>query len=59
MNSSIGGVGAILVNRLAKQLHVWSSLKYALTERHEDEVKPGEAIIFGSFSPQNYVRARF
>jgi hypothetical protein len=31
MNSSIGEVGAVLVNRLAKQLHIWSFLKYDLT----------------------------
>jgi hypothetical protein len=34
MNSSIGEARAVLVNRLAKRLHIYNSLKYALTERH-------------------------
>jgi hypothetical protein len=29
---SIGGAEAVLVNRLAKQLHIYNSLKYALVE---------------------------
>lgn len=34
MSSFISGARAIFVNRLAKQLHMWSSLKYALTQSH-------------------------
>ena len=40
MNSSMGGAVAVLINRLAKQLHIEFFLKYALRERH---VELGEA----------------
>jgi hypothetical protein len=51
MNNFIGGVGVVSVNHLAKQLHIWSSLK------HGDEVKPSEITIFCSIPSQIYVRA--
>jgi len=34
-------------------------LKFALTERHVDEVKPGEATIFCSFAPPKLFDSTF
>jgi hypothetical protein len=44
--NSIGGARAVLVNRLTKQLYTYSSLKYALTERHLGWDKAGRSYYF-------------